>query len=80
MDISVINAILGSFEALIRNTKTSFSTLIFVLGCFIDYKDINGTVNYSLADDTKNFIEKKVNFDICIYNVTGVSFYLNKIF
>jgi hypothetical protein len=54
--------------------------LLFILGCFIDYKDINGTVNFSLADDTKNFIEKKVNFDICIYNVTGVSFYLNKIF
>jgi len=53
---------------------------LFVLGCFASYSDNNGTVNYILADNTKDFIEKKNNFDFCIFNATGVSLNFHKIF
>ncbi len=53
---------------------------LYVLGCFAGYKDINGTVNYSLADNTKEFIQKKANFDFCVFNATGVSGNSNEIF
>ncbi|CAF1488382.1 unnamed protein product [Rotaria magnacalcarata] len=39
--------------------------------CITGYKDTNGTIDYSLTDDTKQFIQKKLNFDFCIFNATG---------
>jgi len=43
----------------------------FCDSCFAGYKDTNGTVNYSLAETTKEFIQKKLNFDLCVFNATG---------
>jgi hypothetical protein len=52
-----------------------FSIWISLLGCITGYNDINGTINYNLTDSTIKFRQKKVIFDACIFNVTGVGYY-----
>ena len=44
------------------------------IGCITGYNDTNGTIHYSLTDSTTQFIQKKIMFDACIFNATGVSF------
>ncbi|CAF4210870.1 unnamed protein product, partial [Rotaria sordida] len=39
--------------------------------CIKNYKDTNGTTDYSLTNHTIKFVQKKLNFDLCIFNATG---------
>ncbi|CAF2691295.1 unnamed protein product [Rotaria sp. Silwood2] len=39
--------------------------------CITNYKDTNGTIDYSLTNHTVKFIQKKLNFDFCLFNATG---------
>ncbi len=52
------------------------SHVVYFLGCITGYDDINGTIHYSLAEDTTKFIQKKMTFDACIFNATGVRFFV----
>lgn len=55
-----------------RSDIVSNRSMIFCVDCFAEYNDINGTVTYTLANITKTFIQKKIQFDLCIFNATGV--------
>nr|ACD37588.1 osteopetrosis associated transmembrane protein [Philodina roseola] len=39
--------------------------------CIASFHDVNGTIYSNLTTDTVDFFNKKVKFDLCLYNATG---------
>nr|AKL90155.1 osteopetrosis associated transmembrane protein [Macrotrachela sp. HR] len=58
-------------ESIKMCTFKKFVSKIAFFCCITHYNDINGTVDYSLTDNTIKFTQKKMNFDMCIFNATG---------
>nr|ACF75521.1 osteopetrosis associated transmembrane protein [Philodina roseola] len=43
----------------------------FCNSCIASFHDVNGTIYSNLTTDTVDFFNKKVKFDLCLYNATG---------